>query len=125
MLNDHLSWPGVKQVCRLKRTITRGGKTTTETQYAITSVERARAAAFILLMWWRGHWGIENKVHWVRDETFGEDRCRVRSGSAPQILAGVRNLVINWLRSHKTVNLAAALRENAWNPQRLFAMLGK
>ena len=75
-------------------------------------------------MWWRGHWGIENKVHWVRDETFGEDRCRVRSGAAPQILAGVRNMVINWLRSHKTVNLAAALRENAWNPQPLFAKLG-
>ncbi len=49
----------------------------------------------------------------------------MRSGAAPQILAGVRNLIMNWLRAHKTVNLAAALRKNAWNPQPLFAMLGK
>lgn len=61
----------------------------------------------------------------MRDETFGEDRCRVRSGSAPQILAGVRNLVSNWLRARSTGNLTAALRENAWNPQPLFTLLGK
>ena len=61
----------------------------------------------------------------MRDETFSEDRRRVRSGSAPQVLAGVRNLVINWLRAHKIDNLAAALRENGWNPQPLFTMLGK
>jgi hypothetical protein len=125
MLNEHLDWPGLKQVCRVRRQTLRQGAWTTEVQYAITSVARDRADSSTLLGWWRGHWGIENKVHWVRDETFGEDRCRVRCGSAPQVLAGVRNLVMNWFRSRKTVNLAAALRENAWNPQPLFAMLGK
>ncbi len=125
MLDGQLDWPGVKQVCRLCRKTLRQGAWTTEVEYAITSVVRDRADSSTLLHWWRGHWGIENKVHWVRDETFGEDRSRVRSGSAPQALAGVRNLVINWLRANKTVNLAAALRENAWNPQPLFAMLGK
>ena len=124
MLNDHLKWPGVKQVCRLERTTTRRGKTTCDVAYAITSVPRAKADAARLLEWWRGHWGIENKVHWVRDETFGEDRSRVRTGAAPQVLAAVRNLVINWLRSHTIVNIAQAVRENAWNPQRLFATLG-
>ena len=49
----------------------------------------------------------------------------VKQGSAPQILAGVRNLAINWLRNLKIDNIAQALRENGWNPQRLFAMLGK
>lgn len=124
-MNTHLNWPGVKQVCRLVRTTTRKGKTTTEVQYAITSVDRHRADAAKLLKWWRGHWRIENQVHWVRDETFGEDRCRVRTGTAPQALAGVRNLVMNWLRSRKTKIIAAALRENAWNLQRLFTNLGK
>ena len=47
------------------------------------------------------------------------------SGHAPQLLASLRNFVINWLRSQKIVNLAAALRENAWNSERLFTMLGK
>ena len=125
ILNDHLDWPGVKQVCRLERTTLRNGKTTREVAYAITSASRARADAARLLEWWRGHWGIENKEHWVRDETFGEDRSRVRSGSAPQILASVRNLVMNWLRVRKIINIAKALRENAWNPQRLFTTLGK
>ena len=94
-------------------------------QYAITSVHRSQANADSLLKWWRVHWNIENRLHWMRDETFGEDRCRIRSGAAPQILAGVRNLVINWFRSRKTGNIAQALRENAWNPQPLFATLGR
>jgi predicted transposase YbfD/YdcC len=125
MLNDHLDWPGVKQACRLERTTVRSGETTHEVAYAITSVSRTQADAADLLEWWRSHWGIENKEHWVRDETFGEDRSQVRSGAAPQVLAAVRNLVMNWMRSLKVDNIAAALRENAWNPQPLFAMLGK
>ena len=125
ILNEHLDWPGTQQVCRLTRTITRRGRTTTEVAYAITSVARIRADAACLLKWWRGHWGIENKVHWVRDESFGEDRSRVRSGSAPQVLASVRNLVMNWLRSRKVHAIAETLRENAWNPQPLFASLGR
>ena len=56
MLNDFLNWPGVKQVCRVVRTITRGGKTTTEVEYALTSVEMKQADAWQLLEWWRGHW---------------------------------------------------------------------
>ena len=100
MLNEHLDWPGVKQVCQLRRQTLRQGRWTDEIQYAITSVDRDRANPRTLLAWWRGHWGIENKVHWVRDETFGEDRCRVRSGFAPQVLASVRNLVMNWLRTN-------------------------
>ena len=103
----------------------RKGQTSTEVHYAITSVGRDRADAAKLSEWWRGHWGIENKVHWVRDESFGEDRCRVRTGAAPQVLASVRNLVINWLRSQRIDNIAEALRQNAWNPQPLFAKLGK
>jgi predicted transposase YbfD/YdcC len=122
-LNSHLNWPGVKQVCKIIRITNRKGQTTREVQYAITSVDRDRADAATLMKWWRGHWGIENKVHWMRDETFGEDRCRVRTGSAPQVLAGIRNLVMNWLRSRKVDNIAQALRENAWNPQPLFATL--
>ena len=125
LLNEHLGWPGVKQVCQLTRTTTRKGSTTTEVAYGITSVRRDQANAAKLLEWQRDHWGIENKEHWVRDETFGEDRCRVRTGAAPQILAGIRNLAMNWLRSLKVDNIAQALRENAWQTNRLFAKLGR
>ncbi len=125
MLGEHLAWPGVKQVCQLMRTTTRKGSTTTEVAYGITSVGRDQANAAKLLEWQRGHWGIENKEHWVRDEIFGEDRCRVRIDSAPQVLAGIRNLAMNWLRSLKVDNIAQALRQNAWQTNRLFAKLGK
>ena len=124
-LNDYLDWPGVRQVCRLECRTRRRGAWTTEVRYAVTSVPRERADAATLLRWWRGLWQIENRLHWVRDETFGEDRSRIRTGSAPQAMAALRNLVINWLRLRKTDNIAAALRENAWNPRRLFSILGK
>ena len=68
LLNEQLDWPGVKQVCQIIRTTTRKGETTTEVAYGITSVGRDQADAETLLNWNRGHWGIENRIHWVRDE---------------------------------------------------------
>lgn len=125
MLNDYLDWPDVGQVCQLVRRTTRNGKETTDVQYALTSVGRDQADAERLLTWWRGLWKIENGLHWVRDMTFGEDACRIRTGVAPQILAALRNAVISCFRADKTDNIAATLREFAWNPQRLFAKLGR
>ena len=94
-LNDYLDWPGVQQVCRLESRTRRQGVWTTTIRYAVTSVPRDRADAAQLLQWWRRLWHIENRLHWVRDETFGEDRSRIRTGSAPQAMAALRNLVIN------------------------------
>jgi len=125
MLNEYANWPGLKQVCQITRTRKSKGKTTTEIAYGMTSVGRERANAETLLKWNRGHWGIENRLHWVRDETFGEDRSRVRSGNAPQLLASIRNLAINWLRSQGIDRIAESLHENCWNPQRFFAKMGK
>lgn len=125
LLNEHLDWPGVNQICRVVRTRSVAGKTSAEVSYAITSISRDSSNADDLLHWWRSHWGIENRVHWIRDEVFGEDRCRVRTGAAPQILAGIRNLAINWLRSNKVPSICTELRQNSWNSQRLFAKLGK
>ena len=82
-----------------------------ETVCAITSLERERASAQRLLSVARGHWGIENRLHWVRDESLGEDRCRVRTGAAPQILAGIRNAALWLMRATDLTNIAAALSE--------------
>ena len=81
-----------------------------EVEYAVTSASRDRADATDLLSWWRGHWGIENKLHWVRDATFGEDHSRIRTGHAPEIFAALRNAAINVLRLQNVTNVAAALR---------------
>jgi hypothetical protein len=123
MLNDYLDWPAVAQVGRRERTVVVGGEATVEVQYLITSVPRDRADAAALLGWLRGHWGIENRLHWVRDVTLGEDASRVRSGSAPQVLAALRNLAISHLRLAGVTNIAAALRRNAARVTDLLANL--
>lgn len=123
-LAGHLDWPDAAQVCRLVRQVEREGKQTLEVQYAITSVPRRLAGARQLLDWWRGHWGIENRLHYVRDTAFAEDASRIRRGHAPQNLAALRNGIISWLRLHGHANIAAALRTCTWQTQRLLANLG-
>lgn len=115
-------WPHLQQVCRVERhrTLLRHGqvvRTEREVTYAVTSVPPTRANAARLLRWLRGHWGIENRVHWVRDVTFDEDRCQVRSGAAPQALAACRNLATSLLRRRGYANIAAALRTHAARPR--------
>ena len=123
-LADHSDWPGLAQVCRLVRTTKRGGQRTVEIDYAITSVPRDQADAAQLLAWWRGHWGIENRSHYVRDVTLNEDACRIRKGDAPQNLAALRNAIVSMLRLEGHANIAAALRECTWKTQRMLVMLG-
>jgi hypothetical protein len=117
-------WPHLTQVCRLVRTVRCGGVETTETDYAITSVPRDQADAARLLAWWRGHWGIENRSHYVRDVTLAEDACQIRQGDAPQNLAALRNTIVSMLRLEGHANIAAALRKCAWKTQRVLTMLG-
>jgi predicted transposase YbfD/YdcC len=123
-LISHLNWPGVAQVCRLERTTQRGDRKTAEVVYAITSVPRNQAHAAQLLAWWRGHWGIENRVHWPRDVAWGEDQCRVRKGHGPHVLSAIRNAALNFTRSLGQNQITAALRENALRVDRLLARLG-
>jgi predicted transposase YbfD/YdcC len=115
-LTGYLDWPGAKQVCLLERVRRSKGKETVETVCAITSLGPERASAGRLLAIARGHWGIENRLHWVRDMSLGEDACRVRSGEAPEILAAVRNAALRLMRSSGLTNIAAALRRHAAKP---------
>ena len=76
----------------------------------ITSLVPGRAGPERIALHVRGHWGIENKLHWVRDVTYGEDGSRVRTGSAPQVMASLRNLTIAALRRNGWANIASGLR---------------
>ncbi len=105
-LAGYLSWPGLKQVCRIRRWRTIKGRTSEETVYAISSLGCHEASPDRLLSLSRGHWEIENRLHCVRDVTFNEDRCRVRSGSLPQVLAALRNTAITLLRRLGYDNMA-------------------
>ena len=101
------------------------GQESVETVCAITSLGRERASAQRLLSVARGHWGIENRLHWVRDESLGEDRCRVRTGEAPEILAGIRNAALWLMRATGLTNIAAALRRHAAKPLEAIGLVMK
>lgn len=74
------------------------GKTSVETVYAITSLTTDEAGPERLLQLSRDHWGIENKLHYVRDVTCREDQARTNVGHAPQVLAALRNTTLTLLR---------------------------
>ena len=84
------------RVCRVERGRTVKGRVQVEASYAVTSLSPTVAGADRLLRILREHWHIENRVHWVRDVTFDEDRSQVRTGSAPQVMAALRNLTTTW-----------------------------
>ena len=125
-LNSYLlGWAGLGQVLTLERRIwQRDRGETIETACAITSLLPQEASAEELLALWRGHWGIETRLHYVRDVTLGEDACRVRTGAAPQVLAAIRNSVISLVRLAGGTNVAAALRRFAAKPDEALAAIG-
>lgn len=123
-LAGYLDWPGVAQVCKVEREVEQRGKRSSETRYLVTSLPRAEAGATTLLRQGRGHWGIENRLHYVRDVSFGEDASQVRSGAAPQVLAALRNSVIGVFRQAGERNIASALRRTAWSPDAALTLLG-
>jgi hypothetical protein len=92
--------------------------------YAITSLPHAQASPARLADLIRGHWTIENGLHWVRDVTFAEDASQLRSGTGPNVMASLRNLVIGVLSRAGPVNLAAALRYHSRDPHRPLATMG-
>lgn len=112
-----LSWPGAQQICRITRQRTINDQTSVEIVLAITSLTRLRADAHKLLDLSRQHWSIENRLHYVRDVSMGEDACRVRSGHAPQSLAALRNMAIGLIRRRtRQKSIPAAIRRFIADP---------
>jgi predicted transposase YbfD/YdcC len=111
-----LDFPGANQIGQLTRTVTaKDGKRTVETVYLICSLPCHQASPEQIADWTRGHWSIENKLHYVRDMAFDEDRQTAHTGSGPQAMASLRNLVISLLRLAGHTNITAALRHYSWH----------
>jgi predicted transposase YbfD/YdcC len=119
-------FPHAAQVIEVTRKVRdlRTRRWRTVTVYAITSLTHAQASPARLADYLRGHWRIENVLHWVRDVTFGEDASQVRAGTGPQVMACLRNLVIGALSRAGPINTAAALRHHARDTTRPLATLG-
>jgi predicted transposase YbfD/YdcC len=116
-------WPGIAQVYRLTRERKTKGNVETEVVYGITSLPRERAGAKELLALVRGHWGIENGLHGVRDGTLREDASRIRKGSAPQVMAGLRNIIVFLFDRLGHKSAAAATRHYVCQPEKAVALL--
>jgi len=116
-------WPGLARVFRLTRERTARGVTTVEVMHGLTSLTRSEATAEDLLDFTRAHWAIENGLHHVRDGTLGEDRCRVRVGQSPRVLASLRNAAVHLLKARGGPSIAAATRELAARPHEAVALI--
>ncbi|WP_370445951.1 transposase [Acidiferrobacter sp. SPIII_3] len=119
-LNGYVTFPYAAQVACVEREIfhVRPNKTTLERVYLITSQSQAEASPAQLLAQNRGHWGIENRLHHVRDMAYDEDRCRARKGHTPRTLACLRNFTISLLRLFHVANIKAPMTRIVAGPAR-------
>ena len=93
-------WAGLRSFVCVESVRTVAGHTSTERRYYISTLDGKDAPA--MLGYVRGHWGIENKLHWSLDVSFREDECRVRIGHAAENLSRIRRLALNLLRQDKS-----------------------
>jgi predicted transposase YbfD/YdcC len=115
-----LAFPHAAQAIQIVRRRKLGGKAkwSRETVYAVTSLTAIQASPAGLAAIIRGHWMIEDRLHWVRDMDYDEDRSQVRTASAPRVMATLRNLALTILRLNGHASIAAALRHHARRPGR-------
>ncbi len=125
-LTGYLDFPYSQQVFRIERITTKldGTPMRHEVVFGITSLSARKALPNRLLALNRGHWGIENRLHWVRDVTFDEDRSQVRKGAGAQAMAALRNLAIGLLRRAGATNIAAALRHCVQHSETALRLIG-
>lgn len=110
---DDTLFPGARQVFRLRRDIggLDGQRTSKQIIHGIVSLTAEQASPHHLNHYARGHWTVENRLHWTRDVTFHEDDSQLRTGTAPRNMAAFRNLALNTFRLAGRVNIAHARRD--------------
>lgn len=115
---SHLDFPHVRQVARVTRhrTDTATGKRTRETVYVITDLPSQQAKPQDIALGLRDHWKIENKIHYIRDDLWDEDRSQIHTGHGPENMATLRNAILNRLRATGTTNITEAVRDLSHEP---------
>jgi predicted transposase YbfD/YdcC len=110
ILTKQQDWAGLQQGFAVVRERTAKGKKTVEVVHGITSLSPERADARRLLQLTRGHWAIENELHYRRDVTLGEDASQIKKGGAPQVMAALRNSILHILGEVVAPSVASAMR---------------
>ena len=121
-LRNLSDWPHLRTIVKVKRERRLNNKIETETKYYISSLI---CGAQLLLGVVRGHWGIENKVHWVLDIAFREDESRLRKGSGAQNFAVLRHIALNLLMQERSCKRGIKTKrlKAGWNPDYLAKVL--
>ena len=124
LLKDYVDWPYAEQVYRIERLFRRirDGKLMEEVNFGVTSLSATEADSHQLLQLVRAHWSIENKLHYRRDETLREDRCRI-TGQGARAMAVINNLVLGLLRRQEHQYLPDARRYYAANLEEAAALI--
>ena len=122
MTGINCEWVGLARLVKVEPTGTRAGQPYEQIAYYISSLN-LHAAQFAQGI--RGHWGIENRLHWVKDVVLEEDSSRIRLGNAPANLSIIRSLAIAILRYNGYSSITTAVRMIGHNLERIFLMLGK
>jgi predicted transposase YbfD/YdcC len=118
-----VEFPGAAQVVQVRRTRTVKGRKHIEVVYVICSLPMTQAPPATIAAWIQGHWSIENRLHWVRDVVFDEDRHQLRIGHGPQIMATLRNTAISLHRLAGQTCIASALRHHSRDSRRPIELL--
>jgi predicted transposase YbfD/YdcC len=123
---EDIDWPGVAQVIRreCERIELKTGKVTREVSYGLTSLAPSQADAAALEALWRGHWTIENGVHYVRDVSFGEDAGHAAAGSTAHGLASARNALLYLFRRAGWRSVPSALAHYGASVRRALTLVG-
>lgn len=106
-LDNKEDWKNIKSIGMVERERIIGDKETFERSYYITSLESIELFSKGV----RQHWGIENKLHWVLDVSFNEDKCRARNNNSAENLAVLRHLALNLLREEKSSKKSLNLKK--------------
>ncbi len=124
-MNDwfETEWAGVAQVFRLRRHVKDSDKEREETVYGLTNLPRKKADASRLLAFQQAHWRIENRLHWRRDVTLGEDACQIRMTGAPQALAALNGGVLALMDWLHVPNVASQMRHFCAHPLEALQLL--
>ncbi|HYI24443.1 MAG TPA: ISAs1 family transposase [Thermomicrobiales bacterium] len=122
-LTDWADWPGLAQVFRIERTWVEHGQAKRAVHYGITSLDPETGPPERLLALKRGHWAIENRLHWRKDVTFGEDASLIHAGQGPTVMALLRDAAVSLLHHHGIWQVAARLRAHSQHPEEAITLL--
>lgn len=122
-LKGYSDWPGLEQVFEIRRGYRCKGEWREALHYGVTSLPAPLANPERILQLKRGHWGIENGLHYVKDVTLGEDRSTLHCDNGPKIMAALRNTVVSLLHCAGFSTIAARMRYNSIHPEAALAVL--